>query len=219
MKRKITFILSIWIALCSIAQTQQGLVKTIGRPGKPGTPLSNVTIRWRGEVNSVVSGDDGSFSVIMTGKKNGDPESALESCLKALEMRERSLGPNHPDVASSHSTIGAIYESMRDYKSALQHYNKSLEIRLKAFGPEHPDVATSYNNIGVVYAGMGDYAKAQKYYDQALAILEKSPDANPILMAQTYNNIGNFHYNQEQYEKAKNITSSSLTQYSSKMIL
>ena len=91
MKRKITFILCIWIALCSLAQTQQGLVKTIGRPGKPGTPLSNVTIRWRGEVNSVVSGADGSFSVIMTGKKNGDPIILQSVSKKGYELQDKSI--------------------------------------------------------------------------------------------------------------------------------
>ena len=54
------------------AQTQQGHVKTIGRPNKPGTHLGNVTIRMRGMLNAVVSSANGDFSVSIPGKKDGD---------------------------------------------------------------------------------------------------------------------------------------------------
>jgi hypothetical protein len=49
-----------WLVSCLLfplllqAQTQEGLVKTIGRPNRPGKPLSGVTIRMRGEANAVI---------------------------------------------------------------------------------------------------------------------------------------------------------------------
>ena len=67
-----------WITLClcvtlnTLAQKQQGIVRTIGRPGKPSAPVGNVTIRWRGMFNAVISNSDGQFSVAMPGKKDGD---------------------------------------------------------------------------------------------------------------------------------------------------
>ena len=53
MKHYCLFFFSFFTLLLS-AQTQQGYVKTLGRPNKPGVPLSNVTIRMRGVVNAVM---------------------------------------------------------------------------------------------------------------------------------------------------------------------
>lgn len=54
------------------AQTQQGYIKTIGRPNKKGEPLSNVSIRVKGAHNAVLSDEKGKFVLLMHGKKNGD---------------------------------------------------------------------------------------------------------------------------------------------------
>lgn len=73
------------------AQTQQGYVKTLGRPDKPGVPLSGVTIRMRGVVNAVLSGSDGKFSVLVSTKKNGDAI-ILQSVRKAgFELKDRDM--------------------------------------------------------------------------------------------------------------------------------
>ena len=70
--RQLCFIILFLTTLSLQAQTQQGYVKTLGRPNKPGVPLSNVTVRFRGLVNQVLTGKDGKFAVILQGKKEGD---------------------------------------------------------------------------------------------------------------------------------------------------
>lgn len=60
-------ILFLGIALLSHAQTQQGYVKTLGRPNKPGMALSGVSVRIRGAHNAVLSKQDGSFSMSIPG--------------------------------------------------------------------------------------------------------------------------------------------------------
>lgn len=65
-------LLAVLMSMISSGQTQQGYVKTQGRPNKPGKALSGVTMRWRGNMNAVLSGSDGKFSVSFPDKKNGD---------------------------------------------------------------------------------------------------------------------------------------------------
>ena len=55
------------------AQTQTGVVRTIGRPGQPGIPLSNVTIRVKGKQNAIVTSRKGEFHVTFSGMEEGDP--------------------------------------------------------------------------------------------------------------------------------------------------
>lgn len=83
--------LLLFATLSMQAQTQQGYVKTIGRPNKPGVPLTNVTIRFRGLVNQVLTGKDGKFAVLLQGKKEGDAI-VLQSVRKnGYELKDREL--------------------------------------------------------------------------------------------------------------------------------
>lgn len=65
MKKILAILILFVITSFAIAQTQQGYVKTIGRPGKPGHPLSQVQVRIKGEVNSLLTDDNGKFSFVI----------------------------------------------------------------------------------------------------------------------------------------------------------
>ena len=121
---------------------------------------------------------------------------------KALAIREKVLGTEHPDTATSYNNIGGVYNHMGDYDKALEYYGKALAIREKVLGTEHPSTATSYNNIGSVYDNMGDYAKALEYYGKALAICEKMLGTEHPDTATSYNNIGGVYDHMGDYDKA-----------------
>ena len=70
------------------AQTQQGFVKTIGRPEKKGEALGGVTVRVKGEHNPVVSNNDGTFSMLLVDKKNGDAYSLQQVQKNGYELNE-----------------------------------------------------------------------------------------------------------------------------------
>ena len=60
------------LPLAASPQTQQGFVRTLGRPDKKGVALSGVAVRVKGEHNAVLSGEDGTFAMTLPGKKNGE---------------------------------------------------------------------------------------------------------------------------------------------------
>ncbi len=97
-------------------------------------------------------------------------------------MREALLGPDHPDVASSLDTLGAIYRAQGKYALAVPVYKRALAIYDQAFGGNHPDVAISLNNLGSLYLDQGQYELAELLLKRSLVILENSfgaghPDA------------------------------------------
>ena len=67
MKRLLTLLTLCGLAISSLAQTQQGYVKTLGRPNQKGVALSDVTIRVKGVHNTVLSKNDGRFSMQIDG--------------------------------------------------------------------------------------------------------------------------------------------------------
>ncbi|CAF1161747.1 unnamed protein product [Adineta steineri] len=134
--------------------------------------------------------------------KQGDYKKAIWYYEKALEMRQKTLPSNHPDLATSYNNIGSVYDNMGEYSKALLHYEKAFKIDQKTLPSNHPDLATSYNNIGLVYDNMGEYSKAFSYYEKALEIFQKTLPSNHPSFAASYNNIGSVYDNMGEYSKA-----------------
>ena len=127
---------------------------------------------------------------------------ALKWHKKALVIREKVLGADHPDTATTYNNIGLVYYSLGDYEKALEWYEKALAIQEKVLGADHPVTAATYNNIGLVYYSLGEHEKALEWYEKALAIREKVLGAGHPSTATTYNNIAGVYYSLGDYEKA-----------------
>lgn len=104
MKKHITIIILLVVTQITIAQTQQGFVKSIGRPDKPGVPLENVTIQMVGMVNATTSSATGEFHLSAYNKKDGDPIKLLKVRKNGYELKDKDL-LGRPMVFSSHVPI------------------------------------------------------------------------------------------------------------------
>lgn len=89
--RLIILVLSVLVCVTSYSQTQEGYVKTLGRPNKKGMALSGVSIKVKGEHNPVLSKKDGKFSMLLTNKKNGDSYSLQEVRKSGYELNETGV--------------------------------------------------------------------------------------------------------------------------------
>jgi tetratricopeptide (TPR) repeat protein len=132
----------------------------------------------------------------------GEYEKAIKFHEKAIEIYQKTLPPNHPDLATTYNNIGLVYNSMGDYPKALSSHEKALAIRQQSLSPSHPDLAASYNNIAMVYHSMGDYPKALSYYEKDLAISQQSLPPNHPSLASPCVNIGSVYYRRGDYPKA-----------------
>ena len=68
----------------------------------------------------------------------GQYQKALPLVQRALEINEKALGPEHPDLAVSLNNLAGLYQAMGAYDKALPLYQRALTIREKALGPEAP---------------------------------------------------------------------------------
>ena len=134
--------------------------------------------------------------------QGGNYPKALEFYTKALNIKEKVLGKEHPDIATSYYNIGSAYYYMGNYPKALEFYTKALNIREKVLGKEHPNTATSYNSIGSAYYYMGNYPKALELYTKALDIEERVLGKNHPDTAFSYNDIGSVYSTMGNYPKA-----------------
>jgi tetratricopeptide (TPR) repeat protein len=93
-------------------------------------------------------------------------------CERALAIREKVLGPEHPDTATSLDRLGLLLKAQDDLAAARPLHERALAIREKALGPEHPDTATSLNNLARLLQEQGDLAGARPILERALTIYE-----------------------------------------------
>ncbi|CAF2718673.1 unnamed protein product [Rotaria sp. Silwood2] len=132
----------------------------------------------------------------------GKHNEALVLYQKALDIKEKSLSPNHSDFAAAYNNIALAYENMGEYSKAVSSYERSLEIQKIAIPPNHPDLASSYNNIGSVYSSMGEYLNALSSHQRSLEIRKIALPSNHPDLAKSYNNIGSAYSNMGEYSKA-----------------
>ena len=131
------FFAVLWLA-CSLslsAQTQQGYVKTLGRPNQQGRALSDVSIRVKGGHNAVLSGQDGTFAMPMPGKKLGDAYSLQQVHKSGYDLKDKdAVGRQY--AYSNKVPLTLVMFSRSDYQQEKQRienviYN-TVEKRYKA---------------------------------------------------------------------------------------
>jgi tetratricopeptide (TPR) repeat protein len=104
----------------------------------------------------------------------GQYAEAMPLFQQALTIREKGLGPEHPDVAQSLNNLAELYRTQGKYAEAEPLHRRALAIQEQALGPAHPDVARSLNNLAELYRAQGKYAEAEPLYRRALAIDEQA---------------------------------------------
>lgn len=132
--QKILFIvIGAFIAIGPLqAQTQQGFVKTIGRPGKPGAPLENVTIQMVGMMNATTSSATGEFHLSARNKKDGDAIKLLKVRKNGYELKDKDI-IGRTLVFSSHVPI---YITMVDSRQ-LEADKKRIEDNARRVAEEN----------------------------------------------------------------------------------
>lgn len=108
---------------------------------------------------------------------------------RALEIREKQFGPEHPDVAYSLNNLAMVFEIKGMYAEAEHLYRRALEIREDKLGTEHPDVATSLVNLATLLERVGKFAEVEPLYRRALVIEEKQLGPDHPSVAIVLNNL------------------------------
>jgi tetratricopeptide (TPR) repeat protein len=86
---------------------------------------------------------------------------------------EKTLGPEHPHVATCLNNLAELYKFQGKYTDAEPLYQQALQIMEKALGPEHPHLATCLENYALLLRMTRKEAEALPFESRARAIREK----------------------------------------------
>jgi serine/threonine protein kinase/Flp pilus assembly protein TadD len=124
---------------------------------------------------------------------------------KALDIRTKALGTDHPDVAVTLSDLGYVLWRKGDFARAKVLQEQALAIREKWFGPESAEVGNSLHDLGTLNYTQGNYAEARGLLERSLAIREKVLGPENADVANTLNSLGAIAYKEGDLKKAGEI--------------
>lgn len=178
--RNILFTVFVTLTCNSFAQVQEGIVKTNGRPNRPGTPLSGVVVKVSGHSASI-SSDKGEFGIEMNGYKGGDgyfltsvKRSGYELADRNAIGREYSFSSTVPLVLSmvSQEEIqaekkricdNATIAAQKEYDEKLAQLEKELEdakISREAFSKQLQELQDKQDKFRLLAEDLADkYAR------------------------------------------------------------
>ncbi|NTW54887.1 MAG: tetratricopeptide repeat protein [Chlorobaculum sp.] len=122
---------------------------------------------------------------------------------RSMAIREKHLGPDHPDVVVSLNNLGVLLKTQGKLGDAELLYRRALQIKEKQLEADHPDVATSLNNLGELLRMQGKNEEAEPLYRRSLEIWEKQLGADHPSVAISLNNLGLLLQAQSKYVEAE----------------
>ncbi len=99
----------------------------------------------------------------------GFPTAELALDEVVVAVREKLLGPEHPDTLFSRSNLAADYFAVGRYEAAITLDEAISVAREKLLGPEHPDTLFSRSNLAADYRSVGRYEGAITL-DEAISV-------------------------------------------------
>lgn len=95
-------------------------------------------------------------------------ETALPLQRRALEIRRRFLGDDHPDTLNSLGYLGFVLWNLGKSEEAEAHFRDALERSRRVLGNEHMDTLALINNLAGVLGEQGKLEEADQYYRETL---------------------------------------------------
>jgi eukaryotic-like serine/threonine-protein kinase len=89
---------------------------------------------------------------------------------RALELRTRLLGENHPDTLATLNTLADLYRSEGDFPRAEPLFILALNSHIRTLGEEHKETAAAMASLGVLYSDEGKLPLAESMLTKALDI-------------------------------------------------
>jgi len=92
---------------------------------------------------------------------------------RAVDIRRRVLGPEHPDTLLSMNDLATNQYYDGHYNAAEKLYRETLDIERRVLGPEHPETLRSMDTLALALDGEGHYADAEKLQREVVDIMRR----------------------------------------------
>ncbi|MCG8457098.1 MAG: serine/threonine-protein kinase, partial [Holophagales bacterium] len=134
--------------------------------------------------------------------RNGRYEESEPAFREALELAERTWGPESKEVATALHGLSASFGYRGHYGEARAWIERGLAIRRRQVTPDHPTLGTSLTSLGLVLAGQGELKLAVERLKEAVDIYRRSLGADSVRTLTALNNLGYTLFRAQRYAEA-----------------
>ena len=122
---------------------------------------------------------------------------------RALAIREKALGPNHPEIAAVLATLGQIALSQNRLKDAERDTSRAIAIDESALGPDNLNTALARMQLGNLRHRQLREAEALDIFSRALEVFKNAPGEADIMVPVALNNIAEVYKAQGRLQLAE----------------
>jgi tetratricopeptide (TPR) repeat protein/transcriptional regulator with XRE-family HTH domain len=122
---------------------------------------------------------------------------------RAIRVKERVLGPEHLQVATSLNGLGQLYWEQGKYEQAEPLFQRALAIYEQQAGPDYPQVASLLENLAALYAEQGNYELAEPLFQRVVSMREQAMGSGHAGVAVSLANLADCYADQGKYEQAE----------------
>jgi len=171
-------------------EIQSGVLNRHGRIAESVAPAEEAL-----SVSIRVAGEDGLETALAYAtaaeahRSNGRNDRALPLYRKAHALYEKSLGPEHPRVASLWSQEGLIEMQDGKFSTAERSMLKSIALLNKSCPNCTVEMAVAYNNLGLLRLAQKRWAEADENLTRAMELREKFSAGDSLELASSIESL------------------------------
>src|SRR5262249_49860173 len=120
----------------------------------------------------------------------GDLATSVRLSEEAVTLKERALGPDHPDVAITLSNLALERMRLGQLDAALTAIDRALSIHTKSGDPDASVFANLHSNRGDVLVALQRYAEAGDEFAASLKVLRRELASDHENLSQALHGIG-----------------------------
>ena len=119
-----------------------------------------------------------------------------------MRLKERHLGRDDPDLASSIDNLGAVRTDRGEINAALPLHERAVAVHRRSSAPDDPAVADSLDHLALPLILLQRFPDAQKAIESCQRIRESEIDRSPLALARTLYIVALLHRYNGQYSVA-----------------
>ena len=132
----------------------------------------------------------------------GRAEEALADEHRAVEAKEKALGPEDPDVGISIGNLAVCLDNLGRLSEAIEYARRGAAIVEAGLGPDHPRTGVMLTNLGEFLARAGRWGEATVYAERGLAIFERETETDGLFIFAAATALGLAHLGAGRVETA-----------------
>jgi len=135
---------------------------------------------------------------------------AYDKKKKALEIRQETIGEEHPDFAISLVHFANLLEKMCNYPTALDYLKKAVVILTKHYGSFNKALIMPYFSLSKIYKELGEIEKAEEIAEILMKLAQEFFGEIHPQTAQIIGLLGSLHEEKGNFSQAINFYRKSL---------